>query len=217
MKKLLMFIAMLHLILSQDKITVNEAINFGINNNISIKRSNLKISLINKEKWQWYLTYLPTVNLNHSFVKFSDENLSQMKAQIDGFKFLLQNASYKDAAFEALARDIANSIPNTAFKNIMRTNLTVNWELFANGDAIKILNSKVVEEQVEEIGHLDKIKELKLKIRDAYFDLATAEKLYHLNENRLKSADDRLAKVRREVTKGLKSSVDLKNIFKMHE
>ena len=190
---------------SQKTYTEADAIHYALQHNLSLKRATLKLDFLNKEIWQGYLTYLPTVTFNHSFVKFSDSNLELMKAQIDGFKFLLKNAEYKDPNFSATAEQIADAIPNTAFKTVNRTNLTAEWMLFQNGAALNWLTHKQTETKIEDEHLVELKKEVTLNVRNAFFDLVIAEKALKLHQKRLETTQERLEQVRRLFEKGLRS------------
>ena len=206
MIKLMMYMLAVSLWFMQTPLSEDKAVEYAMENNISLQKHSLKLDYINKEIWQGYLTYLPTASINHSFVKFSDENLNQMKAQLEGFKFLLSNAEYTDPEFSAIARGIADQIPNTAFKNVNRTDLTVNWTIFANGQALNWLSAKRTEEKIEEISLRDERKAVALKVRQAYYDLAIAQKSFDVNSNRLKTSKERYNQVLRLVEKGLRAN-----------
>lgn len=194
MKKLILSVLLLINVFSQKTLTEQEAVNYALENNLSLKKQILKLDILNKEILQGYLTYLPTVSLNHSMVKFSDENLNQMKLLENAVKGLISAGGGNPDEY-----------PSTAFENVFRTDLTVNWSIFANGQALNWLSSKKIETEIEDISFSEEKRAIALKVRDAYYNLAVIQKAEQVNINRLKTSKERYEQILRLVEKGLRS------------
>jgi outer membrane protein len=195
MKILILGVILIGSVFSQNTLTEEEAVNYAMKHNLSLKRQTLKLDYLNKEVLQGYLTYLPTVSLNHSMIKFSDENLNQMKLLESAIKGLITSGGGDPDEY-----------PSTAFENVFRSNLTINWSIFANGQALNWLSSKKIETDIEDISFSEEKRVISLKVREVYFTLAIVQKATDINKNRLKTSKERYEQILRLVDKGLRSN-----------
>lgn len=197
--RIIVLIIFLNISMSQQRISIDEAISYGIDNNFQQKLSQLDLEFFDEQILQGYMNFAPSLSFNSSYVTFSDFSLLQQKAQVDGFKALLASVD----------PTLADRIPNTAFKNVHRTDLSLQWNLFAKGQALKALSEMKSQKEIQVITNKQTHLETIYKVREAFYDLYIAEQFQTIAALRVKTMKNRVSQVENLVEKGFRNESEL--------
>ncbi|MCB0280627.1 MAG: TolC family protein, partial [Calditrichaeota bacterium] len=194
------FFIFVFLLKGQQEFSLNQAIDIALENNYKYRISQLNVDYSSKNILQGYLNFAPTVTIDHSQVEISDYALQQQLAQQEGFKQLLRALDLGE---------FADQIPNTAFRKVYRSSMTVNWNLFAKGLALRELNERKLRHTILEI-EADQAKlNTVFSVREAFYNLFIAEELMEIAKLRLKNTDQRVKQVQQFVNNGLRNNAEL--------
>jgi outer membrane protein len=209
MIKFILFLLLFLTLFSQKKVSLEKAIGFALENNYQYKMIQDDLEYSEKNIIQSYLNYIPTLTLDHTYFKLSDYGFQLRQAQAEGFKAIITGyADTRPPVERDMLLEIANTIP-PAFQKGHRSSISVQWNIFAKGLALKVLSRSKKQQQILEIEKDEKKLSLIYDVREAYFNSLISTELNKITKMRLSSVNSRLEQIERLVNQGLRNQSEL--------